>query len=93
MFVFLAVEIIVLAYYDMTPTSDWLHEWKINSVLALITTLLEACLTTCVVACIGQLRWLWYEKREDALLWMDKLTNMKTAFAAVMFLIAKGSYK
>lgn len=93
MLLLLIAEIILLAHYDKKLVSIWPHDWKINSVFAFLTTLLEASMTFCVLACIGQLRWLWFEKKPDALMWMDRLTKMHSAPGAVMFLATKGSYR
>ncbi|KAK3674758.1 hypothetical protein LTR78_005480 [Recurvomyces mirabilis] len=46
------------------------------SIIAFLTTILEAAVAFAVASCLGQLRWLWFQKGQE-LRWMDRLTNAR----------------
>ncbi|KAK4984803.1 hypothetical protein LTR50_006373 [Elasticomyces elasticus] len=89
----LVVEIILLAWYDGRNVDKvWNHKWKINSIFALLTTLLEATLSFFVGACIGQLRWHWF-KKSQRLEWLDVMTNARTPAGAARLIGTRGVHR
>jgi len=89
----IAIEIGLLAHFNNTSVTSWHFRWGMNSVLAMLTTLLEAALAFAVTTCMGQLRWLWFQKGEQGLKWMDKLSNANGAFGSVKFLFDRGAWR
>lgn len=88
-----AVEIVLLAVYNNRYVEEWHHSWQINSVFAFVTALLEAAIAFAVGACLGQLRWLWFQKGNQQLRWMDKLTNARAAPGALSFVFSEGAWR
>ena len=90
----LVCEIILLVHYDHKFLFiHWSHDWKINSVFAFLTTILEASITFFVAACIGQLRWHWYRKNQHRLDWLEIMTDAQRPSGAMRLLFRKGSHK
>lgn len=87
------VEVVLLAVYNNRNVERWHHTWQINSVFAFITALLEAAVAFSVTACLGQLRWLWFQKGNQELRWMDKLTNARAAPGALTFVFSQGAWR
>ncbi|KAK4553177.1 hypothetical protein LTR86_009707 [Recurvomyces mirabilis] len=87
------IEIVLLAVYNNKSSDDWTHTWSINSVFAFLTTLLEASIAFAVASCLGQLRWLWFQKGNQELRWMDKLTNARQPSGALTFVVSKGAWR
>ncbi|KAK4548647.1 hypothetical protein LTR36_009558 [Oleoguttula mirabilis] len=87
------VEVFLLAIFDGRNVETWHHSWQINSVFAFVTALLEAAVAFAVTACLGQLRWLWFQKGNQELRWMDKLTNARAAPGALTFVFSQGAWR
>ena len=61
----LAAIFIVLAEYNSRSLSDWKHDFNLNTVLAILSTVVKGTTILPVAAALGQLKWAWYfqEKR------------------------------
>lgn len=87
----LVCEIILLAHYDgKFLFLHWPHNWKINAVFAFLTTFLEAAIAFYVGACIGQLRWYWFKKKQHRLDWLEIMTEARQPPGAARLLARKG---
>ena len=91
--VIVIVEIVLLVVYNNTLTSAWRHSWQLNSVFAFLTALLEAAVAFAVGNCLGQLRWLWFQKGNQELRWMDKLTNARAPSGALAYMFSGNPLK
>ena len=91
--VVLVVEIVLLIVYDHRSVLSWNHTWKINSVFAFLTAIQEAAIAFAVGSCLGQIRWLWFQKGNQPLRWMDLLTNAKGAPGALHFILTRGAFR
>ena len=87
----LVCEVVVLAHYDGKFLFEhWPHDWKINAVFAFLTTILEAAIMFYVGACIGQLRWYWFKKKQHRLDWLEIMTEARQPPGAMRLLVRKG---
>ena len=51
----------ILIHFHNQPVSSWPQtDFSLNSVIALLATLAEACLMSAVTSCIGQRKWRWF---------------------------------
>ena len=91
--IIVAIEVVLLSYYANESYRTWNHEWAINSVFAFLTALLEAAVAFSVGSCLGQLRWLWFQKNDSSLKWMDRLTNAKSPPGALRFVFSHRAYR
>lgn len=58
----LATIVIILVLHRDHPLPKWLSAITINALIAVFTAIFKACLMMPVAECIGQLKWLWYQK-------------------------------
>jgi hypothetical protein len=86
--ILLVAQFILLHYYDNQDVEIWNHSWKLNSIFALLTTITETCVAFAIGACMGQLRWLWFQNGQKELRMMDTLTEAKSASGAAKLLIS-----
>lgn len=81
---------VVLAVANNKPITWWPWDWQINSGLALITALMEACLLFPLTSCLGQLSWHSYrtgqEEPQRELIWFDRIAHAYTPLGAISFL-------
>lgn len=54
--------VIILALHGKRPLPKWPLSITINASIAVFTAIFKACLIMPIAECIGQLKWLWYEK-------------------------------
>lgn len=86
-------EVVLLVHYDRKDVDlHWPHGLTINSVLALITTFLENAMLFYTEACMGQLRWSWFN-REQPLKELEILTNATKPLGALRLLLHKGQFR
>ncbi|KAK4554822.1 hypothetical protein LTR86_007970 [Recurvomyces mirabilis] len=90
----LVAEAIFCSQVDYRVVEDWklAGNWKISSVIAFLTTVLEAAVAYAVASCLGQLRWLWFQKGQE-LRWMDRLTNARQPPGAAYLLISPDAWR
>ncbi|KAM0715951.1 hypothetical protein Q7P37_008465 [Cladosporium fusiforme] len=88
---------VVLAVANNKPITWWPWNWQINSGLALITALMEACLLFPLTSCLGQLSWLSYrtnqEEPQRELVWFDRIAHAYTPLGAISFLSHKTAWR
>ena len=90
----LICEIAILAHYDGKFLFEhWPHGWKINAVFAFLTTFLEAAVAFYVGACIGQLRWYWFKKKQHRLDWLEIMTEARQPPGAMQLIFRRGMQK
>lgn len=58
----LAAIVITLVLRKDRPLPKWPSAITINALIAVFTAIFKACLMMPIAECIGQLRWLWYQK-------------------------------
>lgn len=58
----LAAMVITLVLRRDRPLPKWPSAITINALIAVFTAIFKACLMMPIAECIGQLRWLWYQK-------------------------------
>ncbi|KAL8870401.1 MAG: hypothetical protein Q9174_003547 [Haloplaca sp. 1 TL-2023] len=60
----LVVLLIVLARFEKKPLSDWSLKLSLNTVISIISQLVQACLFVAIASCIAQLQWLGYRSNK-----------------------------
>ncbi|KAJ5570225.1 uncharacterized protein N7459_009655 [Penicillium hispanicum] len=60
---FLAI-IIILSVYDQKPSPNLSHGLTLNTIVSLLATASRSSLLFAVAAAVGQLKWIWFERRE-----------------------------
>jgi hypothetical protein len=58
----LAAIVITLVIHRDRPLPQWPSEITINALIAVFTAIFKACLMMPIAECMGQLKWLWYQK-------------------------------
>lgn len=82
---------IFLWWWAEASTSFWTVPWEINSVIAFMTTIMDACIGVCVASSLGQLKWLRYRNKARSLRDLDTLQNAgKDWVGASRFILKKG---
>lgn len=90
----LICETSILVHYDRKFLFEhWPHGWKINAVFAFLTTFLEAAVAFYVGACIGQLRWYWFKKKQHRLDWLEIMTEARQPPGAMQLIFRRGMQK
>lgn len=88
--IFLVATFAFLSYVNNMPYNDWTLPWRINSVIALLMTILKAAMLVPITAGLGQLKWLWFSNQtqrrrlED----MDKFDRASRGSAGSLMLLA-----
>lgn len=58
----LVATVITLALHKERPLPKWPSAITINALIAVFTAIFKACLMMPISECIGQLKWLWYQR-------------------------------
>ncbi|KAL8895346.1 MAG: hypothetical protein Q9207_008206 [Kuettlingeria erythrocarpa] len=59
----LTILLVLLAKFDQRPLSRWHSRLSLNTIIAVLSQLAQACLLLPIARSISQLQWLWYRKQ------------------------------
>lgn len=55
--------VVLLAYNDQKPLQPWVLGITLNGVIAFLSFIWKACMSSVCAGCIGQLKWQWFQEK------------------------------